>query len=153
MSVAGRSDKQPTIFLDSNVIISGIHSPDGAPGAILKYLVEGKITVAVSQQVLEEVVRTVKNKLPRALPALREFLLCSPLQVIGDPGPEEVARWTGIVHEEDASILAAAIAAEPDFFVTGDSHFLDNSQLKRQSVVAIRSPSELIENLGLENKT
>lgn len=150
---AARRDRSPLVFLDSNVIFSGLHSPEGPPGDILRYLIEGKITVVVSQQVLEEVVRTFKKKLPRALPALREFLLNSPLKVVGDPEPDEVARWAGVMQEGDASILAAAIAAGPDFFVTGDSHFLNNTQLEKESTMAICSPSELIDNLSLEEIT
>jgi len=146
-------DKPPLVFLDSNVIFSGPHSPDGPPGAILTHLLDGNITAVVSRQVLEEVVRTFKKKLPRALPALREFLLSSPLKVVGDPEPDEVARWAGVMQEEDASILAAAIAAEPDFFVTGDSHFLNNTRLKKRSTLAICSPSGLIDNLSLEETT
>jgi len=145
-----RSGKQPRVFLDSNVLFSGFHSPTGPPGIILRYFLEGKLIVVVSQQVLEEVVRTFKKKLPGALPALKRFLLCSPIEVIGDPGPENVARWAGFLHEEDAAIIAAAISSEADFFVTGDNHFLGNPRLKKESGLEIYSPSGLLRNLGLE---
>jgi len=92
-------------------------------------------------------------KVPLALPALREFLLNSPLKVVGDSEPDEVARWAGVMQEGAASILAAAMAAEPDFFVTGDSHFLNNPRLKKKSSLVIFSPSELIDNLSLEEIT
>lgn len=150
MSASAREDRTPLVFLDSNVIFSGLHSPGGPPGAILKHMLDGRITVIVSRQILEEAVRTFKKKLPRALPALSEFLLNSPLEVISHPGPEKVLRWTDILNEGDASILAAAITANPDSFVTGDSHFLDNSPLNRKSALVICSPAQLLENLGLE---
>lgn len=149
MSAATRRDRLPLVFLDSNVIFSGLHSPDGPPGIILKYLLDGRIVAVVSRQVLEEVVRTFKKKLPRALPALREFLLSSPLVVVGDPEPDEVAIWAGMLGEGDAFVFSAAITAEPDFFVTGDSHFLSNARLKKKSGLAICSPAELLENLRL----
>lgn len=150
MSAAARRDKPPLVFLDSNVIFSGLHTPGGPPGSVLRHMLDGRITVIVSQQILEEVVRTFKKKLPRALPALSEFLLSSPLEVIRDPGPEEVLRWTDMLNEGDASILAAAITSNPAFFVTGDSNFLNNSLLKRKSGLVICSPSQLLENLELE---
>ena len=142
--------KLSRIFLDSNVLFSGFHSPTGSPGIIIRHFVEGKLVVVVSRQVLQEVVRTFNKKLPEALPALKRFLLCSPLEVIGDPDPEDVARWTKLLHEEDATIIAAAIVAEPDFFVTGDSHFLSNSRVKKESGLQVCSPSDLLRNLGLE---
>lgn len=150
MSAAARKDKPPLVFLDSNIIFSGLHSPGGPPGDILKHMLDCRITVIVSQQILEEIVRTFKKKLPRALSALSGFLLNSPLEVINDPSPSEVLRWTDILHEGDASVLAAAISANPDFFVTGDYHFLDNSLLKRKSGLVICSPAQLLKNLGLE---
>ena len=57
------SKPRPRVFLDSNVVFSGVHSPEGAPGIILEHFVKGSISVVVSQQVLEEVVRTIKAKL------------------------------------------------------------------------------------------
>lgn len=150
MSEAAGRDKPSRIFLDSNVLFSGFHSPDGPPGAILKHFAEGRFVVVVSQQVLEEVVRTFKTKSPKALPALRDFLLNSPLEVVGDPGPEDVAGWTELLDEGDAVIIASAIAAEPDYFITGDSHFLENNRVKKKSGLEICPPSVLLMILGLE---
>jgi putative PIN family toxin of toxin-antitoxin system len=138
------------LFLDSNVLFSGFHSPTGPPGIILRYFIEGKLAVVVSQQVLQEAVRTFKKKLPEALPALKSFLLCSPLEVVGDPEPEDVARWTEFLHEGDATIIAAAISSEADFFVTGDNHFLGDPRVKKGSGLEICSPSDLLRSLGLE---
>lgn len=150
MSAVARENKPPRVFLDSNVIFSGLHSPGGAPGAVLKLMLDRKIKVVISRQILEEVVRTFKKKLPGALPALSRFFLNSPLEVVGDPSPDEVLRWTETLKEGDASIFAAAVVANPDFFVTGDRHFLDNPQLKRKSRLVICSPAQFLEHLGLE---
>ena len=146
MSETTRSGKQPRVFLDSNVLFSGFHSPTGPPGIFLRYFIEGKLAVVVSRQVLGEVVRTFKKKLPEALPALKSFLLYSPLEVVGDPGPEDVARWTKFLHEGDAAIIAVAISSEADFFVTGDNHFLANPRVKKESGLEICSPSGLLKN-------
>lgn len=147
MSAATRKAKPLLVFLDSNVIFSGLHSPGGPPGSVLRHMLDGRITVIVSRQILEEIVRTFKKKLPLALPALSEFLLNSPLEVVSDPEPEGVAHWIKTLHERDDAIIAAAIAAEPDFFVTGDSHFLKNSRLKTESGLQIFSPSDLLKIL------
>jgi predicted nucleic acid-binding protein len=59
-------EPKPRVFLDSNVIFSGLYSPKGAPGIIPEHFIKGDISVVVSQQVLEEIIRTVKEKLPDA---------------------------------------------------------------------------------------
>jgi putative PIN family toxin of toxin-antitoxin system len=135
------------VFLDTNVIFSGLYSPGGAPGIILKYFAAGRIGVVVSRQVLEEVVRTIKEKLPEALPALKRFLVNAPPEVWADPSIESIQHWSKEIHPADAAILAAAIAAKPDYFVTGDSHFLDNQAIRSRSGLNIVSPAQFLKLL------
>jgi putative PIN family toxin of toxin-antitoxin system len=130
------------VFLDSNVFISGLYSSGKAPGKILENFIEGKIEIVISQQVLEEVVRAIREKLPEALPALNIFLSNTPPEIVRDPGESEIEAWAGFVHIEDAAILAAAISSHPDYLVTGDNHFLNNLNLKNTGI-SIISPSGL----------
>jgi putative PIN family toxin of toxin-antitoxin system len=150
VGVAPPRNRPPRIFLDSNVIFSGLHSPGGPPGSILRHMIDHRIMVVISRQILDEVVGTIKKKFPQALPALNEFLLNSPLELVIDPDPAQSGGWTDVLSEGDASILAAAVAANPDYFITGDSHFLANSTLSRKSGLAICSPAQLLETLGLK---
>ncbi len=138
------SKHKPRVFLDTNVVFSGLHSPQGAPGTILERFIEGRISVVVSQQVLEEVIRTIKEKLPEALPALRMFLVNAPPEVGADPSPEEIRHWAKQIHPADAAILAAAIAAKPDYFVTGDNHFLGNQNIIEEAGIKIITPAQLL---------
>jgi putative PIN family toxin of toxin-antitoxin system len=149
VSAAARDNKPPLVFLDSNVIFSGLYSPDGAPGRILELMLQGGIKVVVSRQTLEEVVRTFDRKLPQALPALSKFFLNSPISIVSDPNPGEYRRWTDTLNEGDACIFAAALAGGSDFFVTGDNHFLKNAALKKKSGMLVCSPSQLLQELGL----
>ncbi|WP_324664294.1 putative toxin-antitoxin system toxin component, PIN family [Dehalococcoides mccartyi] len=135
------------IFLDTNVIFSGLYSSQGAPGVILKYFVEGRISIVVSQQILEEVIRTIKDKLPEALPALKKFLVNAPPEVGGDPSPESIQRWAKEIHPADAAILAAAIAAKPDYFITGDNDFLGNHIIMEKAGINIMTPAQFLKLL------
>lgn len=135
------------VFLDTNVIFSGLYSSQGAPGAILRHFVEGHIRVVVSQQVLEEVIRTIKEKLPEALSALKRLLVNAPPEVEADPSPEAIQRWTKELHPADAVILAAAIAAKPDYFITGDNHFLENQVIKENAGLNIVTPARFLKLL------
>jgi len=135
---------KPRVFLDTNVIFSGLYSSHGAPGAILEHFVEGRIGVVVSQQVLEEVIRTIKEKLPEALPALKTLLINAPPEVGADPSPEAIQHWAKEIHPADAAILAAAIAAKPDYFITGDNHFLENKTIVEESGLNIVTPAQFL---------
>lgn len=134
------------VFLDSNVIFSGLYSPEGPPGIILQHFVEGSLTVVVSQQVLEEVIRTVQAKLPQALPALRRLLVNSPPEVIADPPLPEVQPWTKRMSAGDAAILTAAIKAQPDYLVTGDNHFV-NPVIAEEAGLRIARPADFLQFL------
>jgi putative PIN family toxin of toxin-antitoxin system len=139
-----RPGPKPRVFLDTNVIFSGLYSAEGPPGIILENFIEGKLRVVISQQVLEEVVRTIKEKLPEALPSLRKLLVSFPPEVTGDPAPEEVARWAEVVHVEDAGILAAAVKAQPDYLITGDKHLFQSPGISERSGLNIITPAQFL---------
>ena len=138
---------KPRVFLDSNVVFSGLYSSQGAPGTILEHFIRGNISVVVSQQVLEEVIRTTREKLPEALPALRRLLVNVPPEVAADPKPEAIERWTGRLSIGDAVILAAAIATKPDYFVTGDNHFIENPGIAEETGLHIVTPAQFLKFL------
>ncbi len=147
------SKLRPRVFLDSNIIFSGLYSPQGAPGIILEHFVKGTVRVVVSQQVLEEVVRTIKARLPGALPALRRLLVSAPPEVIADPQLRETGRWTKKLPLGDAAILAAAIRARPDYFVTGDRHFTGDPAIAEEAGLHIVTPADFLRVLGRDPDT
>lgn len=141
-------NKKPRVFLDSNVVFSGLYSSQGPPGIIVQRHAEGRLKVVISRQVLHEVVRTVTERLPRALPTLRAFLENAPPEICADARPREAAKWMEFLHAEDAAILAAAVAARPDYFVTGDRHFIDNPLIARKARLFIVTPARFIDASG-----
>lgn len=136
------------VFLDSNVIFSGIYSSRGAPAVILECFVEGSLMIVVSQRVLDEVIRTIKEELPEALPALRKLLVNAPPEIRKDPTPEEAKRWSGLLDVADAAILAAAVAAQLDYFTTGDRHFIENSEIADKTELHIVTPAQFSESMN-----
>ena len=132
------------IFLDSNVIISGIYSKAGPPGKILDLHTAGRIQIVVCKFVLEEVIRNVRVKRSKDIPALYAFLSNAPPIIAIDPGENEIVLWAKYLSYEDAIILAAAIHARVDCFVTGDKHF-NSAALKSQKLNhKILSPAEFV---------
>ena len=145
------ADSEPRVFLDTNVIFSALYFSRGSPGRILEYGIAGHCSIVISRQVLEELIRTIKMKFPRALPALRKLLESIPLEITADPTPEEIRRWIKQIPPADAAILAAAMAAKVDYFVTGDNHFLSNSALINEAGLNIVSPTQLMVFLEQKN--
>ena len=137
------------LFLDSNVIISGLFSLQGPPGKILSLHSNSRISIVVCQIVLEEVVNTIREKKPEVLSELQSLLTSAPPEIIQDPPVEEIRRWTKYLHFEDAVILSAAISAEPDYFVTGDNHFYTGESLSEKSGLHIITPAEIVKLLEL----
>ena len=113
----------------------------------MEHFIRGKISVVISQQVLEEAIRAIKEKLPEALPALRKLLVNVPPEVAADPKVEEIERWTGILSLADAAILAAAVSAQPNYFVTGDKHFIGNPDIAEESGLHIVTPAQFLKFL------
>lgn len=116
-----REDAPPSVFVDSNVLFSAAHSPLGAPSKLLALHGDGRINVVISRQVLEELVRNLRRKAPRAIPVLLTLFQIRLPRLAEDPYEDEVDTLTQAgVNKDDAPIVAAAHGADVDYFVTGD---------------------------------
>ncbi|HEX3247279.1 MAG TPA: PIN domain-containing protein [Chloroflexota bacterium] len=51
-------------FIDTNVLFSGFYRANSVPGRILEVHARGEITLVLSRRVLEELVRTIRAKMP-----------------------------------------------------------------------------------------
>jgi putative PIN family toxin of toxin-antitoxin system len=134
----------PLLVLDSNVYISAVLF-GGRPRRIIEAALAGKVRLAASEFILEEiagVLRGKKFKLPAA--AAREVV-------------SEIASLAGIfapvekisLLEEDPAdnrILECALAAGADVIVSGDKHLL---ALKTFRDMPILSPAECLEKFEL----
>jgi len=132
------------IFLDSNVIISGIYSKAGPPGKILDLHTAGRIQIVICKFLLEEVIRNIRVKRSKDIPALYAFLSNAPPIIAIDPDEKEILLWAKYLSHDDAIILGAAIHARVDCFVTGDKHF-HSAALKSQKLsLKIIAPAEFV---------
>jgi putative PIN family toxin of toxin-antitoxin system len=137
-------DLKRRVFLDTNVLFSALYSGKGPAGYIFDYFIDGKLSVVISQQVLEEVIRNMKLKLPRALPLFQQLLIDNPPVIVEIPSMEEVLEWAKIINFEDAGVLASAAAVQPDYLVTGDKHFFENPQIAQKSGLRIITPARFL---------
>ncbi|MDP6099868.1 MAG: hypothetical protein QGH66_00365 [Dehalococcoidia bacterium] len=77
--------------------------------------------------------------------------MISPPETVKDPTSAKVARWADVVHIVDTSILATAIAAQPDYLVAGNRHFLEDPDIARKSALHIVTPARLLQLLEKNN--
>ncbi len=145
------------VFLDSNVILSGLFSEKGAPRIILDIL-SLKIPFLIGltgQYNLIEIERNLAKKLPAALPLYRTYLAKMNLEIIPIPSHEEMKKFASVITRKDMPVLVSTIKGKADFLVTGDKGDFEHLKIKGSYAFKIVSPSEFVEIifLGLANET
>ena len=93
------------------------------------------IKLISGQSALTEADEVVRRKFPDTLPALVNILEKSRLELAAKPPDNLIAKANELIaYPPDAKILAEAMQAAPDWFVTHDrEHFLNNPALQELS--------------------
>ncbi len=112
------------VFLDTNVMFSGIYSESGAPKRLLDACALGQFQAGVSRVVLDELARNLRTKAPAALPRLERVFREVSFEMADDPPERETQRWFDAGLGSDAPIIAAAMGVGVDYFCTGDRRVL-----------------------------
>lgn len=148
------------VFLDSNVILSGLLSERGAPRILLDLLSLGLpfLIGSTGRYNLIEIERNLKKKMPGLLPLFKTYLPKLHLKVVPLPRPKDVRDFSGQIVEKDIPVLISAIRSKADFLVTGDKqHFGKMKDLDKYPIQVV-TPSEFIDSIlpeflkGLEDK-
>jgi putative PIN family toxin of toxin-antitoxin system len=143
-----QASSTPRVFLDTNVLFSGLRAPGGNPRRIIQWATEGAVQAVVSQVVLVELARNLRRKAPHLMRDLEQFLTATTLEVAPEAPDEEIARWRDAGLGTDAPIVAAAVLAEVDYFCTGDRRLLSKASLIERAGLRVVTPGELLEALG-----
>ena len=141
--------KEVKIFLDSNVIISGLFSDKGAPRIILDLLCLNLPVLAgmTGQYNIIEIERNIKKKMPEILSLYNEYLPKLNLEIIPLPPLKKIRDLSGHISDKDALVLASAIIGKVDFLVTGDKKDFMIPSKKEKYPFKIVSPSEFLEKI------
>ncbi len=133
------------VFLDSNVIISGLFSDKGAPRVILDLLCLGLpvLTGATGEYNLIEIERNLKKKMPDILPIYKKYLPLLNLEVVPLPFSGEINKLSGATSDKDIPVLASAVSGKVDFLVTGDKK--DFSGVRGKYSFRIVTPAEFLD--------
>jgi putative PIN family toxin of toxin-antitoxin system len=140
--------KRPVrVFLDSNVILSGLLSDKGTPRIILDLLTLQLpfLVGSTGRYNLIEIERNLKRKMPQILAVFKRYLPRLSLKVIPIPHPEELREFAGKITDKDIPVLVSAIRSKADFLVTGDKRHFQKIDLPDDYLLKIVTPSEFID--------
>jgi predicted nucleic acid-binding protein len=111
------------IFLDSNVIISGLLSTKGAPRIILDMLCLRlpNLHGLTGDYNMMEIERNLTRELSTIVPVFKEYLPRLNLEIIPLPTYEALVPWFGVTADKDVPVIVSVINGMADFLVTGDT--------------------------------
>ncbi|KUK89533.1 MAG: PilT protein domain protein [Thermotogales bacterium 46_20] len=111
------------IMVDSNTLISGIVF-EGIERDLLRRIWQNEHTIVIAEYTLMEVDRVIGNKFPGSSRALENLLSILNAEIFPLPSAEDVKRHRDKIRDKhDISVIATAMAAKPNLFVTGDKNF------------------------------
>lgn len=137
------------VFLDSNVILSGLLSDKGAPRIILDILSLNLpvLSGATGQYNIMEIERNLKKKMPGIIPLYKKYLPVINLEIIPLPSQDRVNKLSKHIASKDAPVLASAILSKTDYLVTGDKKDFNKPRLEGKYDFQILGPSEFVEEI------
>jgi len=136
--------------LDTNVVVSALISPRGAPGRIIAAWRAGRFVYVSSPPLLQELARTLDYPRIRKYLAWTdnertEFMETLSIAVKLVPPDEQLE----VVADDPADdrVLEAAVAGAAGYLVTGDRHLLDLSVFRGIEIV---TPVRFVTLLAIE---
>jgi uncharacterized protein len=132
------------VVIDTNVLLSGLIRPRGAPGAIVRALRDGRIVPILTRPMLEEIgaalarpwLQTKYGLDPHAVETILRFLVTRGEHV--EPRVE-IRRCR---DPRDDMFLEAAVSAHADRLVTGDKDLLDMGSVEGVPIVSPRQMAD-----------
>ena len=134
------------VFIDTNVLIAGVHSVTGASATVLDLCEARVLQMVVSRQVLVEADRNFAAKFPQLIGRFRQFMHNLAPLMVEDPTPESMEKAATLVDRKDAPILAAAQNANVDFLITLDKRHFLNPKTRQKVMLKGVSPIEFLQS-------
>jgi predicted nucleic acid-binding protein len=108
----------------------------------------GVIQLLIGPNVLRECEDVVKRKCPDSLPGLAYLLELAGIEVTPEPGGKVIQAAKSIVsYEPDAYVLAEAMGADPDWFITHDKQHFLKKRVKIELPFRVGTPGDLLQSL------
>ena len=112
------------VVLDTNVLVSGLAYPGGAPGRIVAAWRQGGLEVTLSRYILDELVR-VLPRLPRVRMTSAEIRdLADSFMFLSNVVEPQGSDDTTLRDPADQPVLRTLLTARADYLITGDKDLL-----------------------------
>lgn len=135
------------IFIDSSVLFSAVYSTSGHSSDLLVMGAEGDILAVISDFVIVETRRNIRDVKPEKLARLDRLLVTVQFEIVR-VNSKDVADAKQWIVLKDAPILAAAKVARVDMLVTLDKkHFLGRPELETYINALILTPKEAFQKI------
>ena len=122
------------VVFDTNVFVSALTLPDGRGDQALRKIVEGEDSLALSKQILDELLSVLARKFARNREELaRVAVFLSNLGEIVEPAES----LTVLADEPDNRIVECALAANAQLIVTGDRTMLALGEYQGIRIVSL----------------
>lgn len=136
--------------VDTNVLISALLNPRGAPARVLSAALRSEYDLVTSSELLAELAEVLQRKI-RGLPSGRRERFLTLIRRRADV-VDSVGIVAGIAADpDDTPVLEAAFSARASVIVTGDRQHL--LPLKRVAGIRIVSPREFLDLLKRSRHT
>ena len=114
------------VFLDTSVIIAAVLSPSGGARQVFLMGEAGFLDLMIGPIVLREADEVTRRKAASSLSLLAQLLEAGRVKTSLKATNKQIEDARERIHyQPDACVLAEAIAAQPDWFITHDKeHFL-----------------------------
>ena len=135
------------VMIDSNTFLSCIVF-DGMERLLLHTMVHSNHVLLLAKFSVSEVERVLRRKFPGVIEDYdyEDILESLDAEILPFPDKSEVEQCIEIIRDEyDAPILASAIKARPDVFVTGDKDFFEERVRALIRVATTRETLKLIQ--------
>ena len=136
------------IFLDTSVIFAAVLSETGGTRVLFRLGEAGVLQLIVGPNVLRECEQVLQRKVPASLPTLAYLLELGMVEIVA-PSPDDFIEGAKAIvsYKPEVYVLAEAIGAEPDWFITQNkAHFL-NAYPGSSLAFRIGTPGDLIQAL------
>lgn len=134
------------IFLDSNVILSGLLSSKGSPRILLDLLSLGVplFKGMTGQYNVDEVERNLNRRFPEIWTVYREFFPKIRLEIVEVAPYEEIKLLLEKMSPKDAPVLASARLGKANYLITGNKKDFPKEIAKP---ILIVTPGEFLEKV------
>ena len=135
------------VFIDSSVLFSAVYSTNGHSSDLLVMGAEGDILAVISDFVIVETRRNIRDVKPEKLARLDRLLVTVQFE-IARVTSDDVADAKQWIVLKDAPVLAAAKVAHVDMLVTLDKkHFLGRPELESYINAPILTPKDAFQKI------